>query len=76
MYSVHPSTILINLINNNGTIVSMSDIIVSDNVGNTLKGNINIDIRRRQKWNMTLMLKYNCSSLIVNSTTKTICKFV
>ena len=76
MYSVQPSLILINLINNNGTIVSMSNIIVGDIVENTLMGNISVNITRGQKWKMTLMLKYNCSSLTVNSPTKIICKSI
>ena len=76
MYSIQPSLILINLINNNGTIVSTSNVIDDDIVGNTLMGNININITRRQKWNMTLILKYNCSSLIINLPTKIICKFI
>ena len=76
MYSIQPSLISINLINNTETIVSMSNIIVDDIVGNTLMGNVNINITRRQKWNMTLMLKYNCSSLTVNSPTRIICKSV
>ena len=76
MYSVQPSLLLINLINNAETIVSKFDVI--DIVGNTLMGNISVNITRRKKWNcnMTLMLKYNCSSLIVNLPSKIICKSV
>ena len=75
MYSIQPSLILIKLISNTETIVSMSNVI-DDIVGNTLMGNVNIKITRRQKWKMTLMLKYDCSSLTANSPTKIICKFI
>ena len=75
MYSMQPSLILINLINNTERIVSKFDVI-DDIIGNTLMGNTSINITRRQKWNMTLMLKYNCSSLTVNLPTKIICKFI
>ena len=75
MYSIQPLLISINLINNNGTIVFTSNVI-DDVVGNTLMRSVNIIITRRQKWKMTLMLKYNCSSLTVNSPTKIICKSV
>ena len=56
----------------NGTIVEYDKNVDID--GNKFKGNINIETNGRQNLNITLVLRYNCSSL--TSQIKALSKFI
>ena len=56
----------------NGTIVEYDKNVDID--GNKFKGDINIETNGRQKLNITLVLRYNCSSL--TSPIKALSKFI
>ena len=68
-----PSSLSINITNSNGNLS-----ILSENIGyevtQTFVGDINIDITRRQKWNITLSLRFNCR--YINSPVKMFCKLI
>ena len=68
-----PSSLSINITNRNGNLSILYENI-SYEVTHTFVGDINIDIARRQKWNMTLSLRYNCRYL--NSSVKFFCKLI
>ena len=57
----------------NGTIVEYDEN-VDDIDNNKFKGDINIETNGRQKLNITLVLRYNCSSL--TSQIKALSKFI
>ena len=62
-----------NATSSNGTIVEYDENV--DNIhGNKFKGNISIETNVRQKLNITLVLRYNCSSL--TSQIKALSKFI
>ena len=68
-----PSSLSINITNSNGNLS-----ILYENIGyevtHAFVGDINIDITRRQKWSITLSLRYSCKAL--NSLVKFFCKLI
>ena len=68
-----PSSLSINITNSNGNLSILYEKSGYE-VTHTFVGDINIDIVRRQKWSITLDLRYNCRSL--NSPVKMFCKLI
>ena len=74
MYSLLPSSISISIyLTSNTRIFKIFD-------GNIIRdkfiANINIGMVRRQKWNITLALRYYCLTPIDNLSIKLFCKFI
>ena len=73
MYSLEPSSTYINLINNYENLTFLNKNIGVE-IRPKLVGDIHIDKSGKQKWNMTLNLRYRCRSL--NSPVKMLCKLI
>ena len=73
MYSLEPSSTYINLINNYENLTFLNKNIGVE-IRPKLVGDIHIDKSEKQKWNITLNLRYRCRSL--NSPVKMLCKLI
>ena len=73
MYSLQPSSTSINLTNSYEKLIFFNENIGFENRPKFV-GDINIDKSGKQKWNITLSLRYRCRSL--NSPVKMLCKLI
>ena len=64
---------LIYLSNNDANLTIFDEKIVYE-IGPKFVGNVYINLTRRQKWSITLNLRYNCRSF--NSPVKMLCKLI
>ena len=73
MYSLLPSSTSIYLSNSDDNITIFDEKIVYE-IRPKFVGNVYINLTRRQKWSITLNLRYNCRSF--NSPVKMLCKLI
>ena len=73
MYSLQPSSTSITLTNSYEKLTFFNENIGFENIPKFV-GDINIDKSGKQKWNMTVSLRYRCKYL--NSPVKIFCKLI